>query len=175
VVTYIEIFRPKFCTHFLLPLVCYTFRLSPLVCMYVCMHVCMYVCVQLSARRLVGSWYRPNIHTNIIFLFRPWSSALSLTFRFSDRHFECISSLPLVLHTPPISFSLIWWPHNIYAVFSILVPLPLSNTLYLCSSLGARSKVSRPYKTGKIIVLYILIRKFLHRRREDKRFWTEWQ
>jgi len=35
-------------------------------------------------------------------------------------------------------------------------------------------EVSHPYKTtGKIKVLYILISKFLERRREDKRLWAE--
>jgi hypothetical protein len=34
-------------------------------------------------------------------------------------------------------------------------------------------QVSRPYKTGKIIVLYISIFIFLHTKMEDKRFCTE--
>jgi hypothetical protein len=38
----------------------------------------------------------------------------------------------------------------------------LSNTLSLCSSLNVRDQVSHPYRsTGKFIVLYILIFKFL--------------
>jgi len=43
------------------------------------------------------------------------------------------------------------------------------NILNLCSSLSVKDQVSHPYKIkGKIIVLYTLILKFLHRRWEDK-------
>jgi hypothetical protein len=39
-----------------------------------------------------------------------------------------------------------------------------------------RDQVSRLYKTtGKIAGFYILMSKFLGRRREDKRLWKEWQ
>jgi hypothetical protein len=38
-----------------------------------------------------------------------------------------------------------------------------------------RDQVSHPYSTtGKITVLYILIVRFFYKRREDRRFWTEW-
>jgi hypothetical protein len=69
-------------------------------------------------------------------------------------------------------------PH--YAVFSILPPLPgpnillstlFSDTLNMCPSLGVRDEVSHPYKTtGKITVLYILI-KFLGRERDCLKVW----
>jgi hypothetical protein len=50
-----------------------------------------------------------------------------------------------------------------------------SNTLSLRSSLHVKDQASHPYKTtGKIIVLYNLMFKFLDNRREDKSFWTEW-
>jgi hypothetical protein len=43
------------------------------------------------------------------------------------------------------------------------------------SFLNVRDQVSHQYRTkGKIMVLYILIVTFLHSRRKDRRFWTEW-
>jgi hypothetical protein len=57
----------------------------------------------------------------------------------------------------------------------ILISTLFSNTLSLRSSLNVGDQFSHPYKTtGKILVLYILIFKFLDRKLEDKRFCTKW-
>ena len=77
------------------------------------------------------------------------------------------SSLRRRLHSPVTS--------------SLLGPNIFLSTLFsythgLRSALRVRYKISHPHKTtGKIIVLYILIFKFLKSEMEDKRFGIEWQ
>ena len=57
---------------------------------------------------------------------------------------------------------------------NILLNTIFSNTLSLCSSLNVSDQVSHPYKTGKIIVLNILIFMFSASKLKDKRFCSEW-
>ena len=75
------------------------------------------------------------------------------------------SSTPKLFHSLVISFHL---DPNI-------LPNTLSNTLSLRSSLNVSDHVSHSYEaTGKIIVLFITIFKFLDSKPEDKIFCTEW-
>jgi len=125
----------------------------------------------------------------------PKSSKRSLPFRFPDQNYACIylsqhvtcpthlilldfitltmfgeetkltsSSLLSPLKPPVISSNL---------GTNILLSTLFSNTLNLWSSLKAKLIFTPIYRTGKIIVVHILIFIF-YLRRKDGRFWTEW-
>ena len=70
-------------------------------------------------------------------------------------------------------FSLLLWQLFLLGPNILLSTLP-SNILSLRSSLNVRDQSSHPYKTGKIIVLFILICIFFDSKQGDKRFCTEW-
>jgi len=51
-----------------------------------------------------------------------------------------------------------------------------ANTVTVRTHRNVTDQVSHPHKTeGKIIVLYTVVLTFSDSKREDKRFWTEWQ
>jgi hypothetical protein len=64
--------------------------------------------------------YFPKIQSYIIFLPMPWSSTMSLLFRFSDKNFVCNSHVSHPCYMPRPSHP----PH--YAVLSDILPLPSS-------------------------------------------------
>jgi len=124
----------------------------------------------------------------------PQSSKWSLSLRFPHQNLVYAFPRPHSCYiTHPSHYSRFDHPNSIgwgVQIIKLLImyssPLPCylvplrpkysQNTLSLRSSLDVGYQVSCPYtKTGKIIVLCILIFYFLDSKLEDKRFRTEWQ
>ena len=137
----------------------------------------------------------PEDASNITLPSTPGSPKWSPSLRFPHQNPEYASTLPIRATCPAnhihlvliirtvlyrsLSSSLCSFLHS--PVTSSLLGLNIvlntlfSKTLSLRSSFGGNDQVSHPYKTtGKIIVLYILIFKFLDSKLKDKRFCTEW-
>ena len=128
-----------------------------------------------------------KIHLNIILPSTPGSPQWSLSPRFPHQNPVYASPLTNTRYMRRPSHSRFYHPHNIgwgVQIIKLLIcnflQSPVTSSLLgtnillnLHPSLNVSDQFSHPHKTtGKIIVLYILILKFLDSKLEDKRFLT---
>jgi len=128
-----------------------------------------------SLRYILILFYRIRLRLQLDVF--PWSFEIKIlyTFPIASIHATCPAYLIFLGFITLIIFDEAYelWSSSLCsfiqspATFSLLLPnillsILLSDTLRLCSSLDVRDRVSHPYKTtGKIMVLYVLIPKFL--------------